>query len=556
MKNTLLAFVLLLSFYNGYTQPGSWVWAKSAGGTATDYIDRSAVDNSGNFIAGGNFKSATLVLGNVTLTNSDTTNYNVFLAKYDSSGSVLWARSFGGSLDDRIGDVKTDASGNIYITGYFFSKVFTIGSFTFNNLDTSGTYPDIYIAKYNAAGTLLWAKRAGAEFADYGNGLAIDLAGNVYITGAYMGNAMFGNLLLTTNLVGGFYVVKMNPAGTFIWAVKSEGSTTGRSICVDALCNVYAAGDFNRKTISFGSQTITKDSTNNWDPFIVKYDSSGTPKWAQAFSGEFDDDRARYIATGKSGDVFLTGYFSSNSLKNGSITLTNSDVFGVINDAFVACLSNAGVIKWAKKIGGAGPEVGYGVASNPEGDIFITGYYGAASLIIDTITLLNSSTSLNDIYVAKLNAFGNVLWAKTMGGSSSEFSYTVASDNIGNVYVSGLFYSPSITIGNTTLTQAGSGDMFVLKLKDKSGASSAIVKNSLDINEVLVYPNPAVKNFNITFPSSTEQVQLINMWGEVLQSINVDGQISTGFESCNAGVYFIRVIAKGSVITKKVVVRE
>src|ERR1035437_7007801 len=185
MKNIFLfAILLCVCTSNCYSQ--NWLWAKSGkqtAGAGFDECNSVSADASGNVFITGTFFSPTLTFGSITLTNvnpSGSTS-DVFIAKYDANGNVLWAKSVGGE-GDVCNSISADASGNVFITGWFSCSSITFGSTTLTN--TGGE--DLFIAKYDAIGNVLWAKNAGGNsFFQHGYSVSADANGNVFVTGVF-----------------------------------------------------------------------------------------------------------------------------------------------------------------------------------------------------------------------------------------------------------------------------------------------------------------------------------------------------------------------------------
>jgi hypothetical protein len=240
---------------------GNFIWAKRAGGTSDDYGRGIALDSSGNAYITGSFQG-TALYGATTLTSSG--SYDTYIAKVDSVGNFLWAKSAGGSSDDVGVGIALDSSGNAYITGYF-SGTAVFGATTL----TSAGDRDIYVAKLDIGGNFLWAKRAGGISWDSGNGIAVDSSGNTYITGYFNGIAVFGATTLISAGGDDTYIAKVDIGGNFLWAKRAGGTSSdrGSDIALDSSGNAYITGWF-EGTAVFGATTLT--SVWGRDVFIWK----------------------------------------------------------------------------------------------------------------------------------------------------------------------------------------------------------------------------------------------------------------------------------------------
>ena len=211
------------------------VWAKRAGGTRTDLGRGIAVDGSGNSYVTGKFSlSATFGPGETNETTLTGAGWDdIFVAKYDASGALVWAKRAGGTgLDVGVG-IAVDGSGNSYVTGSFRgSPTFGPGETNETTLTSAGDI-DIFVAKYDASGALVWAKRAGApSLNDFGRGIAVDGSGNSYVTGLFEDSATFGPGEINETTLTGFvdiFVAKYDASGDLVWA-KRAGETTRISI--------------------------------------------------------------------------------------------------------------------------------------------------------------------------------------------------------------------------------------------------------------------------------------------------------------------------------------
>lgn len=386
-----------------------------------------------------------------------------------------WAKSAGGSTgDDRSQSITTDVNGNVYITGGFNELSLTFGSFTLINTDTTGWSYDIFIVKYDAMGNVLWAKSEGGTGGSVGLGITTDTSGNVYVTGWYTGTITLGATALTNFAGNNIFIAKYDNSGNALWAEGAGGSTpaggnnTGQSIFCDAYNNLYVTGAFTG-TLTFGSFTLTNVYPSNMsDVFIVKYDASGNALWAKSAGGNYDD-LGKSITTDASGNIYITGWFSSPSITFGTTTLTNAGG-SFKDDIFITKYDTLGNLLWAKREGGIQSDRGHCITTDAIGNVYVCGIFFSPSINFGTTTLTNAGTTLTyaDLYFVKYDALGNVLWATGAGNIYDDQSVGITTDVSGNVYLTGWYTSPFITFGTDTLTNTGDASLFIVKY-DTSG---------------------------------------------------------------------------------------
>lgn len=370
--------------------------------------------------------------------------------------------------------VAHDDLGNVYVTGRFTGTVDFDPGAGVSNLTSAGGL-DTYITKVDAAGNLVWARRVGGPNDVYSFDVSVDDGGNVYITGAFSGTADFDPGPGTFNLssIGLFFdeifVLKLDVNGDLAWARKMGSSDFdfGRSIAVSAAGNVITTGSF-QGTVDFdpgaGTSTLTSTSGGN-DIFISKLDASGNFVWARRLGGS-GNDIGYSVTVDAAENVFTTGSFSSTADFDPGLAVFN--LTGVSSgDIFVSKLDGAGNFVWAKGMGGTSSDIGHSIQVDPAGNVYTSGEFhttvdfdpgsGTANLV---------SMGFNDAFISKLDASGNYLWAKGIGGTIDDESSGLALDVYGNVYATGSFES---TVdfdpgpGTFNLTASSSGG-FAVKL--------------------------------------------------------------------------------------------
>lgn len=381
------------------------------------------------------------------------------------SQNWLWAKSASGSGFDYGRSVSVDGRNNVYITGHFSSSAITFGSITLANADTSGNNDDMFIVKYDAYGNVLWAKNTGGVNSDYGYSLSTDTYGNVFVGGAFNSATItFGSITLTNSGSEDIFIVKYDSNGNVLWATSAVGSGHDfiTSVSADVNGNVFVTGIFAGSSITFGSTVLINSGSN--DIFISKYDANGNVLWVRNAGGT-GNDVCNAVNADSSGNVVVTGFFTSPVITFGFTTLTNDGSA----DIFISKYDGNGNTLWAKSVSGTsgGGEGGTSVNTDASGNVFITGNFYSPTITFDFITLYNSTGS-SDIFIAKYDVNGNTLWAKSAGGSGHDYGSSVSVDANKNVFVTGSFDDSSITFGSYILTQTPSSTypMFIAKYSE------------------------------------------------------------------------------------------
>ncbi|WP_181885161.1 SBBP repeat-containing protein [Pontibacter diazotrophicus] len=377
------------TFLVKYSNDGQLVWAKQIKGTSVVETMDMAVDGSGNIYVTGNFKG-TATVGAFTLTSPD--DRAAFVAKFDATGNVVWAKQANSTeVDDVRGEnITVDGSGNVYVTGNFFSSA-TFGATTI----TATRDEQVFIAKYAANGNLTWVKMAGGLGSCFTHDIATDNSGNLYLTGQFWLTATFGSTTLYKDdsiiTSGEVFIAKYDASGNALWAKQAggAGSDAATGIVVDDNGNSYITGFFQGTTAAFGSATVTGNSAKN--VFLAKYSAAGGFMWVrkQQASG---DAAGTAIDLDASGNIYTTGYFE------GSATFGNATLISYGSyDMFFAKYDANGTVTGTMQAGGAGMDVAKGLDVNANGGIYFTGDFSGPATF-------GATTLSEGIVVGKLNS--------------------------------------------------------------------------------------------------------------------------------------------------------
>ncbi|MDO9000389.1 MAG: SBBP repeat-containing protein [Bacteroidota bacterium] len=544
-----LALVTYLQTQKMVAQSPTWQWAKSAGSTGSEAAMGTALDASGNLYVIGWYTSINLTFGSITLTNPGVGTGDIFLVKYDATGNVLWAKTFGGTEGDIGNGIAVDASGNIYITGWYASPTINFGTTTLTNAGSASS--DVFIVKLNPSGNEIWAKSVGGSATDRGYGITLDASGNVFTTGGFSSATInFGSGNLTNaGATNDFFITKHDSNGNNLWAKNAGGTNAdvGYSAATDSLGNVYATGVFSSSSINFGLGALNNSTSGTQDIFVVKYNGSGTAVWSTRAGGSLDDT-GNGIAV-KKNSVFVTGGFSSASITFAATSLNNNTTG--TSDVFLTKFDLNGNMIWANRYGDADSEAGNCVSTNAGGSAFVTGFYISNSINFGSFSFTNPSPGYRDLFVTAHGPNGNVAWAATaLGGSYDEVGNSIAVNNNGTeIYVGGMFNSPSVSFGANSIFKGCGDDVFVAKLL---GSSSVGFKEEFIKNQLTVYPNPNEGKFTV---NGDGQIILYNSLGEILLTENLNSVNYFDFSSQAKGVYLYRVISeKKAVHTGRIIV--
>ncbi len=494
-----------------YNNAGTIIWQKTIAGSTCKTFGIS-LDASGNVYTTGTFSgSEDFDPSAATSTLTSLGGLDVYILKLDGSGNFIWAKSFGGSGDDKVYDMAVDAAGNVHTTGtYVYTVDFDPNVGVLNYTSSGSSSIDMFISKVNTSGNLVWAKSIGSQ---YGNeevrAISLDAAGDVFTNGFF---------------------------STFIYPVDFDPSA--------------------------GTYTFMPIGIN--DVFVSKLDASGNFVWAKQIATTINSSRIDGLAmvADASGNIFCTGKFNGNiDFDPGPSTFT---ITSTSSNSFIFKLNFSGGFAWAKSfetIGSTGSSYGKAINIDATGNVYTTGAYADGvdfnpSASVYSIT--PQSAYWTDSYVHKLDASGNFMWAVGMGGTSEDYGSNVTIDSDNNIYTTGYFqmavndfdpgplaYALTPSLGSGYIQKLGTGPVGI---KENN-------KSNVNFN---VYPNPTNGILNIkllaealeaTFVEITDvlgKVQLLETITETNTQLNVSDMAK--------GIYFVTLSSNKKTSTRKLII--
>jgi len=410
-RRALLTLLILAAALPAAAQAPSWCWLASP---EADAGARSvARDAEGNAYLFGAFHG-TLAIGHLTLTALGGGDF--FLLKLDPAGRPLWARSFGGEWVEDGFDVATGPDGSVVVAGQFCSNTIDVGGLVLANTYQAPYHDwstfDLLVARFDADGAVLWARADGGIYDERPRGLAVDAAGDVSVAGVFVS-----------------------------------------------------------PTVAFGPHVVT--NTGNWDVFVARYDAAGNPLWARGAEGS-NQENCWDLDCDSSGDLYVCGSFNSPALAFDDLALTNAnDDF----DLYVVRLNANGEALWLKgAAGGLNWDDAKALAVDPADDLYVAGQFRSDTLAFATETLVisPSEVSNSDLFLLKLDAWGNEQWIARSTGEAWMSVFAVDAFGGGATVIgclNGLSAHHPEDLGATTLLAVDSYDIFLAGY-DGAGANA------------------------------------------------------------------------------------
>lgn len=438
------------------------------GGNFDDTGYAVAVDGSGNAYIAGSTLSLNFPTSNA-LQGSKAIGTDAFVTKFNASGSAfIYSTYLGGTGFDTAYGISVDGGGNAYLIGTTASMNFP----TAGSLQSYGGGPhDAFVTKLNVAGSALsYSTYIGGSSDEQGYAIALDGSGNVYGAGATTSSnfptvnpvqAMLGD-------GGDAFVFKLNAGGSaLVYSTYLGGTDNGdfaTGIAVDGSGSAYVTGytySTNFPTVNALQPTYGGGGS---DAFVAKFSASGSSLVYSTYLGGFGFDAAYAIAVDGSGNAHVTGATSANfsALVNG---VKPAGSLVPAYNAFVIKLNSAGSgLLYSTYFTGTDEDWGQSIALDASGNTFVTGHTDSSDFPVRN-ALQPAFGGEEDVFIAKLNPEGVVLYATYLGGTDADTGYGIAVDGAGAAYVTGTTTSTDFPTANPK--QAASGgpdDVFLSKI--------------------------------------------------------------------------------------------
>ncbi len=384
------------NFVTRYDTAGNFQWLRSI---PSEFLMAITTDNSGNLYELGYYRNPSITIGSYTLTNTHKPYTQFFIAKYNLSGSIVWANNIGNVVS--IGDmgtyssfsyysgIATDNQGNIYVACPFTNNP-TLGSFSFTNNDPTDSSNDILVAKMDSNGSVLWAKSYGGMKNDIPGGIFVTNSNDIYLDGIFSSDTLvFGSSILTDTASSldktHIFLAKLNNSGIPLWAVEEGG--TCNNIWVtgpvsDDSDNAYIAGVFVLGTVTFDTFSfLSPVASYENNGFLTKYDTNGNVVWAK----ETNSCVPANIAIDQCNNIWINGWMNlGNDTIDGHII--SSPPHSGFEPMFIAGWASSGTFIEATGLASGGDDQSQ-IAFDCKGDLYVCGDYAIDTFYVGPDTL-------------------------------------------------------------------------------------------------------------------------------------------------------------------------
>lgn len=353
-----------------YNAHGEILWLKTQLTTGFGHLTGIDIDPVGNVYLLGSFTDS-LTIGTYTFYSPG--QPSLFIAKYTSEGSLIWAKNAGTGEAIEANSIKSDGSGNLWVYGGFE-----------NALEMGGqNYPansnrDFFLAKLNSSGSVTELIHGSSSLSILEGALTIDAQGKILISGLFIGSIGFGSNQLVSMTGLSLFVAKYDP-GTFEWLWAKMGSGISipfskNQLKTDNNNNVYITGMFAGETMNLSTLSVSKNLGAQAESFIAKLNSAGSPVWLRKTGTMHGYTFNQDIALDGDGNIYIEGAIE------GVVDLENGQTLnGYRFNPYMAKYDSGGNLKWVqtvnelhKSIGPPGSEIS-GISIDSRGNIYGTG---------------------------------------------------------------------------------------------------------------------------------------------------------------------------------------
>ena len=560
--NKLYAFLLWnFSFVVGFSQISAQPvmdWASTAGGEKNDRGYNVVASDDGNVFTMGTYVD-TIIFKNGTneysLPGNEEYN-NTYVQKISPDGELLWAIGYTGLGVSAVTgkEITIAPNGNIVLLAFFYGTIDADPGPNTYNLTAVEGLRNYFVTVLDIFGNFIWAKNS-VQVGDFDDieTIKVNTEGDFFIAGSFSNTVDFdsgdSSFLVTSAGDADAFVLKLNSIGQFVW-VKTFGAAgldNAPTLCLDPQSNVFISGWF-VGSVDFDPGPDFRELISTGDPFnlyLLKLSTDGNFSWVTHFT-QTDNVFVREITSDQFGNIYAI-----------------SDLYGVVDfdpgvgvseltsaggsDVSIVKYSNSGNFIWARGVGGSNYEFPAGIVTNSVGEVFCCGSFrGTADFDPgQEVFNLNSSDGWDDIFILKLSANGNLIWAEKTGGpgNNQERCWDIWTTDADEIYFTGQYrdigiFNPGSSQGE--YQNNGYEDSFTVKWMD----SQTSINDGYNMSDINLYPNPVSNQLSIqsAVPLKNATISIYTATGLLIQQNHVNGYSAyLDISEFAPGIYLLQI---------------
>jgi hypothetical protein len=473
-----------------------------------------------------------------------------------------------------VGGMATDGVGNVYVA---------------NSLG------DKFLVKFDNNGNELWERSSyGSQdsppaIATYPNNIALDFAGNIFVSGFFTSDTMILGSTVFLRSAGpvDMFVAKFNNNGMFQWGrtipVGNVGNV-GYHLAPDMYGNIIVVGSYSAASLTIGTTTYTNPCMSGGgcpSMLVIKYDGSGNLLWSKSSFAGIGTSYCYSVATDAASEIYVGGDFLGRNAivkynVNGDTIWTqpnggwyiNLDASGNLYSGYDKTLqdgrvkrfnSATGANVWTSAATGNTSNKGISLMTDGTGNVYYAGTFRSTPITFGTTTLPHAGTgSDDDIFITKFDNAGNALWAKAIGNTGYDALLGVTTDISGNVFTGGVFFSPSLSFDADTLINsgqvAGIANIYFAKLGNNAITTGTNAIANAD-NTFSFYPNPANEELFVDLKNSKNAtLEIFNISGQLIETIALENSTTMiKTNDLSKGMYLLKVKSPAGVSVHKLI---
>jgi predicted SpoU family rRNA methylase len=572
------------------------LWATYYGGNDYDNCDGSrevgaiTTDNAGNVLITGFTKSTNFPVynpgGQAYFQGTIAGQIDIFIAKFNNNGVRLWTTYYGGNADDLGLAIETNSTNQILVTGVTFSSNFPLynpgGNAYYQGYTAGG---DAYLLKFDSTGRRLWATCYGGGLSDVGYALTTDSSGAIIFAGTTFSSNLpvynpGGNSYFQPTNAGSFdgFIVKFTNDGRRLWATYYGGSDDDQiyGIKTDEAGNIFLTGmtrSTNFPVYNPGGNAYYQANISGYrTAFILKFTGLGERLWATYYGGN-TNDYGRALAIDMTGNLYVIGNTSSNNFPtyNPGGNAYYQGTLGGGDDVFILKFNNNGMRLWATYYGGTASDIARSIAVSND-KLYITGNTLSSNFPVYSpgggSYYQGTLGGVHDAFVVGFNTEGAREWATYYGGSSTDYGTGVATDNWGNIFITGFTLSsnfPTYNPGGNAYYQGNNGSSYDAMIVKFNSASAGIAENQklaritqeFSVNPyfqnrvIIKFNNEVTDEINITLLNSLGEIVLTKV-SNPSELLILDG---SPISELKVGIYFLKMETKKKILFIKKLIK-